>query len=139
MPPNVPQKTPIYSPEHQAIGERIKARREQLGLTQEQVAAQLGIGRPGYAHYETGRSAVSAVDLHRLSRILHTTLDALCGDSEMGVLPAPEAEALACFQTLLPSLKPAALAMLRSLAALRPSSDTAQVRRLHKFRLPRRP
>ena len=43
---------------YQALGERIRARRRQLRMTQEVLAAQLGVSRASVASIETGRQNV---------------------------------------------------------------------------------
>ncbi len=59
--------------------ERLRARRAELGLTQEQVAAAAGMNVTQYNGYERGRSAASPVTLPRIARALETTQEALLG------------------------------------------------------------
>ena len=53
--------------------------RKNLGLTQQQVAAKLGIDRTTYTKYETGVSEPSFEMLIRLSQLLGISLDELFG------------------------------------------------------------
>lgn len=59
--------------------ERLRARRSELGLTQEVVAKAAGMNVTQYNGYERGRSAASPVTLPRLAKALQTTPEALLG------------------------------------------------------------
>jgi transcriptional regulator with XRE-family HTH domain len=64
------------------IGRRVIARREELGLTREQVASRAGMS-PGYVRYVEERAAdASTVALLRLAGALDTTPDELRGGGE---------------------------------------------------------
>lgn len=52
------------------VGERIRARRAQVGLTQEQLAAALGISYQQVQKYETGANRVSAGRLYVIAQKL---------------------------------------------------------------------
>lgn len=56
------------------IGERIRTRRNELGASQRQVAATVGISYQQYQKYEVGDNRVSAAMLMRIARAL--SLDA---------------------------------------------------------------
>jgi Zn-dependent peptidase ImmA (M78 family)/DNA-binding XRE family transcriptional regulator len=56
------------------LGRRLKAAREQLGLTQEQVAAQLGLSRGALAQIELGMRAPNSLQLARLAGIYQREL-----------------------------------------------------------------
>ncbi|PDP88700.1 DNA-binding protein [Glycomyces fuscus] len=61
------------------IGRRVARRREELGLTHEELAQRAGMA-PGYVAYlETHPPALSRSALYRLSRALHTSPDHLLG------------------------------------------------------------
>ncbi len=49
------------------IGSRLKAIRESLGFTQEQVASYLGIMRENVSYFETGTRPISTVTLQKLA------------------------------------------------------------------------
>jgi transcriptional regulator with XRE-family HTH domain len=53
-----------------AIGERIRARRQELGLPQTHVAEQVGISFQQLQKYETGDNRVSAAALTRIAQAL---------------------------------------------------------------------
>src|SRR3712207_8170980 len=53
----------------QAVGGRLRAARETLGLTQVDVAGALGIQRTSVIAMEAGRRNVSALELRRLARL----------------------------------------------------------------------
>ena len=52
------------------IGKRIKRKREELGLTQNQVAQSIHISRAAYSQYETGGSSITAETLWDLAQAL---------------------------------------------------------------------
>src|ERR1039458_5610971 len=60
-----------------AFGARIAQRRRELGLTQVQTAAALGIAQQTYAHYEVGRFRVPVTLLPALARVLATDTNSL--------------------------------------------------------------
>ena len=57
------------------IGERLKRARESLGLTQEDVAAKLEIGRPRYSDIENGKRDVPLKDLYRFAEFYGRPID----------------------------------------------------------------
>lgn len=66
------------------VGERLKARRMELNLTQESVAEALGITRQTISNWENGRSYPDIERMVRLSDIYSLSLDELLkGDQEM--------------------------------------------------------
>jgi transcriptional regulator with XRE-family HTH domain len=71
---------PKYTP---AAGEgfaaRLTALRKGAGLTQEQLAAELGISRRRIAYYEAESDHPPASLLSELARVLNTTVDELLG------------------------------------------------------------
>ncbi len=64
---------------------RLIALRRAAGLTQEEVAVQLGIGRSAYAYYETGGSLPTLDSLSRLATVFGVTADYLLGRAELPV------------------------------------------------------
>lgn len=52
------------------IGKKLQKARKEMRLTQEEVGAKLGIGRPAYANIETGRSLITVEHLLKLPAIL---------------------------------------------------------------------
>lgn len=66
------------------VGQRLKARRNELELTQDYVAAELGITRQTMSNWENGRSYPDIERIIRLSEIYGLSLDELLkGDQEM--------------------------------------------------------
>lgn len=59
------------------FSENLKHWRGVRGMTQQQVADQLGVARATYAYYETGRNEPSFKMLVRLSDLFHVSTDAL--------------------------------------------------------------
>jgi transcriptional regulator with XRE-family HTH domain len=65
------------------IHERIKARRKELGLTADEVAAELGVSRATVYRYESAEIANMGIDkIEPLALVLHTTPAYLMGWSE---------------------------------------------------------
>ena len=60
-----------------SLGERIKACRQQAGLSQENVAEAVGVSRQAVTKWETGQSAPSTENLFRLAELFGTTADLL--------------------------------------------------------------
>lgn len=59
------------------IGQRIRRLRKALGLSQEQLAEQIGISSAHMSHIETGNTKLSLPVLVDISCALHTTTDEL--------------------------------------------------------------
>ncbi|MBM7643806.1 helix-turn-helix domain-containing protein [Streptococcus loxodontisalivarius] len=51
-------------------GERLAKRRQELGMSQSQLAEKLGISRPSYHNWESGKTKPNQKNLQRLSEIL---------------------------------------------------------------------
>lgn len=68
------------------VGQLFKQAREVKGLSQLDVAEQLGMTRQGYAHYELGSALPPADDLSALAEIL---------DLDFGILSKPKSAVLA--------------------------------------------
>jgi transcriptional regulator with XRE-family HTH domain len=63
------------------LGARIAQARKAHGLTQQDLADQLGIAQQTMAHYEVGRARVAASMLPTLAKLLTMSLDELMGQS----------------------------------------------------------
>lgn len=59
--------------------ERLKAARKECKMTQQQVAALLGIDRSTYAYYELGVSTPSLDNIAALASIFKTEIEWFCG------------------------------------------------------------
>lgn len=79
--------------EARAIGGRLKAAREASGLSQEAIAAVIGIPRTAVSDVERGTRQVSAIELGRFAGRYGTSLEALLyGDAQPFAIPwAPAA------------------------------------------------
>ena len=64
----------------QAMGERIADARKGLGMTQAQLADELGVAQQVVASYEVGRHRVPASFLPRLARTLAIPVEELIGE-----------------------------------------------------------
>ena len=76
------------------LGERIREQRKARGMSQEMVAGCLGVSRQAVAKWESGQSAPSAENLHRLAELLGTTAGSLLDSPAMGSGAAEQAYAL---------------------------------------------
>ena len=76
------------------LGERIREQRKARGMSQEMVAGRLGVSRQAVAKWESGQSAPSAENLHRLAELLGTTAGSLLDSPAMGSGAAEQAYAL---------------------------------------------
>lgn len=56
---------------HKAFCENVRSRRGQLGLTQKDVAARLGISQPAYAFMEAGRTVPGIDVVERVAKALN--------------------------------------------------------------------
>lgn len=72
------------------LGEHIKKRREELKLSQEYVAEQLGVSRQAVSKWETGQSEPTASNLIKLADIFEISLSELVGPESGRGQPAPE-------------------------------------------------
>lgn len=61
---------------------RIKQRREQLDISQEQLAQQIGTSQKQISKYETGKNSPTADVLDALADALNTTVDYLLGRTD---------------------------------------------------------
>lgn len=72
------------------IAERLRAAREQAGLTQGQVAKLLGINRPAISEIEAGRRKVSAEEVTEFARIYDVSVSWLANAAPEIANPAVE-------------------------------------------------
>ncbi len=61
------------------VGEKLKDRREQLRLTQREVAASIGVAQPVYQRFEKGIYECSYAQLYALCKLLDISADYLLG------------------------------------------------------------
>lgn len=68
-----------------SVGERIRARRQALGLTQDELARRAGISKSFLSDVENGKRSVSADNLLDLGQVLGRSLDYLMTGESTGV------------------------------------------------------
>ncbi len=73
------------------LGENIKKKRNELKMSQEDLAGALGVSRQAVSKWETGQSEPSAKNLRELSGIFHISLTELM-DSQQGKAEQPPQE-----------------------------------------------
>ncbi len=71
------------------LGERIKAHRQQAKMSQEALAAALGVSRQAVTKWESGQSAPSTENLFRLAELFGTTVDLLLPE-QAAAQPQPD-------------------------------------------------
>ncbi len=76
-----------------AIGERIVARREELGLKQYQVAERIGVTKTTMSKYENNVNLPNSDILTKLAKALETSVDYLC---ELTDISSPYNEKWVC-------------------------------------------
>ena len=90
-------KTETPHPIDVHVGKRVRARRNELGIGQERLAAELGITFQQVQKYENAANRISASRLFHIAKILHRTPPYFFegyGDAEAGrgvAAPPPEA------------------------------------------------
>jgi transcriptional regulator with XRE-family HTH domain len=72
------------------VGERIRTRRTELGLTQDDLASELDISYQQVQKYETGANRVSAGRLYQIARKLDVDVAFFFAGAESVVESAPE-------------------------------------------------
>lgn len=77
---------------YRALGQRVAAARRASGLTQTQLAEQLGIAQQTIAHYEMGRLRVAVALLPPMARALGVAVEDLMGEEAPAAKrgPAPK-------------------------------------------------
>lgn len=68
--------------ERLVLAERLRAAREYLGFSQDQVSTHLGIARSALSNMETGQRRVEAVELRRLADLYKKPIAYFTGQSE---------------------------------------------------------
>jgi transcriptional regulator with XRE-family HTH domain len=80
--------------DEKVIGARLREWRKRQGMSQAELAAELGINQTAVSDYETGEARIHAAMLAALARVLRTSADELLGLSSArtarGTGPAPD-------------------------------------------------
>jgi transcriptional regulator with XRE-family HTH domain len=130
--------------DRKSIGARLRERREYLRMTQQNVADLLSMNRVTYAQYEQGRNEMAVSDLPRIAKVLKVKPDYFFGPDDEGALFVREAgpdydpnrdeptddeegEILRYYRGVPPTLRPAALAMLKGLMDAEPDYEEGKV------------
>ena len=97
----------------ESVGDRVRARRELLGMSQQEIAEKMSLSVVGYGHYERGRTEFTASQLKALARLLDAPVSYLVGEqSDEGF---QDEEAAKHYYGLAPPMKQTAKEMLRLL------------------------
>ena len=65
------------------LSEKLRELRKKMGLTQNDVAVQIGVSRVGYTQYELGKREPDYEILKKIAKIFNVSLDYLLGMTEM--------------------------------------------------------
>lgn len=79
--------------DEKVIGERLRELRKRQGMSQAELAAELGINQTAVSDYETGAARIHAAMLAALARVLRTSADEILGLSSARTArstPAPD-------------------------------------------------
>ena len=71
----------------QRIGERIKRKREQLGLLMNELAKKVGISPSALSQIENAKAFPTIITLKHIAENLHTTVGELIGENETDNMP----------------------------------------------------
>jgi transcriptional regulator with XRE-family HTH domain len=96
------------------MGERMKARREYLRLTQQEIADSLDINRVTYAQYELGKNQIPVADLPRLAKVMRLTSVCFFFDEPESEV-VEDADLMRYYNGLPPTLKNVARQQLKAL------------------------
>ncbi|BDI28367.1 hypothetical protein CCAX7_004180 [Capsulimonas corticalis] len=97
------------------IGELIRARREQLNLSQQDVSNGLEMSRGNYSRLESGQTAVSAADLTEIAAILEIRACYLLGEDTDDHACTHNDDIVRLYRGIRADMQPAARAMMQSL------------------------
>lgn len=109
------------------IGKRLRARRQMLRMTLQEVADAFGTSRVNYNRYELGTVTVSAADLDKLAGILRVPTSYFFHDRE--VEKFEDSEAAEFYNGLPPTMKDNARTMLRALYEQAKAAETTHGRK----------
>lgn len=105
------------------LGERMKARRLYIRLSQADVAARIPVPTNTYNRWETGVNTVPTVELPNVAKALGISVSWLFSDDDQTV--ADDSEVAMYWNGIAPELKPAAKASLRALYEANRREDEA--------------
>ncbi|MEN3113096.1 helix-turn-helix domain-containing protein [Uliginosibacterium paludis] len=94
------------------LWDRLKSEREQMGLTQDEMAMRCGTSKRSYCAYESGETQPKSEFLAKLADAGGDVLYVLTGKHAVGIVEANEAEMLAAYRAAPEAVRKAALAAL---------------------------
>ena len=96
-----------------AVGQRLKARREFLGISRAEMGESLGLTEKGYGHYETGHSEMVPSKLIKAAEVLDVPVAYFF--DEVGDAELEDKDVMRYYKGLPPFLKPVARQQLKAL------------------------
>lgn len=73
------QKAAYKQDFYKTLGQTLKTKRKERGLTQGEISDLLGLERSLYCRYEGGKTCIPLYDLYCLSKFYKTTIEMLLG------------------------------------------------------------
>jgi transcriptional regulator with XRE-family HTH domain len=70
-------QTPDPDAQRQQLAQRLREAREYVGMSQDEVAAALGVSRPAVTNIESGTRKVEAIELEQLSALYGKSVESL--------------------------------------------------------------
>lgn len=99
----------------QEVGARLKAERERLGLSQDQMAESCGVSRPTQYRYESGKSSPTGDYVNAAAKIGVNVQYVLVGSGTLPVkLTAKETTLIDLFRLSTPSIQDAVIKLLKN-------------------------
>ncbi|MEO7720209.1 MAG: helix-turn-helix transcriptional regulator [Capsulimonas sp.] len=105
------------------IAQLIRARREQMRLSQQDVSNGLEMSRGSYSRLESGQTTVSAEDLTKIAAILQIRACYLLGEDPEDESATRRDDVVRLYEDIEPDMQPAALAMIQGLHDKFPSGE----------------
>lgn len=90
----------MYEPDFEKIAARLRARRKEIGMTQEEVAEAANVNVSHISNIENNRVKISLSLLIRVCQILDTTVDYILANEFPDASGTTENELLAVIKTL---------------------------------------
>ena len=83
------ERTDARSVDRKVLGTRLRAAREYVGLSQDEVAKYLSIPRTALSHIETGQRRIDALELKKLAQLYKRPMGYFTGEEKVDeALPA---------------------------------------------------
>jgi transcriptional regulator with XRE-family HTH domain len=110
------------------IASRIRARREYLRLSQQQVATQVGVERSAFAHWEAARVGIDSVVLEQIAKALKVNVAWLYGEEVDTAIAPDDAKMIRRLQSLPPEARAGVVGMIEHMETFIKQADVPNKR-----------